>query len=211
MESHPVREQTRPDGGVADDTPAGQVGARIRQYRKERGLTLRGLAARSGLSIGFLSQVERGISSIGLTALGSVAKALDCSVADFFDSGADSSPGSVTPLPTHFTLTRAETAATEYVSGQQTYRMLSERGPDLVLEPMLVHIAPGGRRENAYGHAGEEFAYVISGELLYEVNGVEHRLRPGDSVHLRSSVPHRIYNDTDSVTTVVSVVTPRLF
>ncbi|WP_018786427.1 helix-turn-helix domain-containing protein [Micromonospora sp. CNB394] len=211
MDSQAPSEQATPGGAADESTPAGVVGARIRRYRKERGLTLRGLASRSGLSIGFLSQVERGISSIGLTALGSVAKALDRSVADFFDAGTAASDSTVSSLPHHFTLTRAETAATQYVSGQQTYRMLSDRGPDLVLEPMLVHIAPGGRRENAYGHRGEEFAYVISGELLYEVEGVEHRLLPGDSVHLRSSAPHQMYNDTDSVTTVVSVVTPRLF
>jgi transcriptional regulator with XRE-family HTH domain len=193
-------------------TPSAQVGPRIREFRKQRGLTLRSLAARSGLSIGFLSQVERGISSIGLTALGSVANALGHSVADFFDTppAATSDPVVVAP-PSHFTLTRGESAATQYVSGQQTYRMLSDRGAGLVLEPMVVHIAPGGRRETAYGHAGEEFAYVISGQLLYEVDGVEHRLRPGDSVHLRSAVPHRMYNDTQEVTTVVSVVTPRLF
>jgi transcriptional regulator with XRE-family HTH domain len=195
-----------------ETTPSAQVGPRIREFRKQRGLTLRSLAARSGLSIGFLSQVERGISSIGLTALGSVASALGHSVADFFDTpAAAAGDPAVVTLPSHFTLTRGEDAATQYVSGQQTYRMLSDRGAGLVLEPMVVHIAPGGRRENAYGHAGEEFAYVISGELLYEVNGVEHRLRPGDSVHLRSSVPHRMYNDTQEVTTVVSVVTPRLF
>ncbi|NJC13721.1 transcriptional regulator with XRE-family HTH domain [Micromonospora profundi] len=211
MNSQPPSEQAGPGGPAEESTPAGVVGARIRRYRKERGLTLRGLASRAGLSIGFLSQVERGISSIGLTALGSVAKALDHSVADFFDSGTSSPDSAAAPLPRHFTLTRAETVTTQYVSGQQTYRMLSDRGPELVLEPMLVHIAPGGRRENAYGHSGEEFAYVISGELLYEVEGVEHRLCPGDSVHLRSSVPHQLYNDTDSVTTVVSVVTPRLF
>ncbi|MEH0819600.1 MULTISPECIES: helix-turn-helix domain-containing protein [Micromonospora] len=211
MNSQPPSEQAGSGGAADESTPAGVVGGRIRRYRKERGLTLRGLASRSGLSIGFLSQVERGISSIGLTALGSVAKALDRSVADFFDAGTASTDSTVSSLPRHFTLTRAETAATQYVSGQQTYRMLSDRGPDLVLEPMLVHIAPGGRRENAYGHRGEEFAYVISGELLYEVEGVEHRLFPGDSVHLRSSVPHQLYNDTDAVTTVVSVVTPRLF
>ncbi|WP_307834078.1 helix-turn-helix domain-containing protein [Paractinoplanes lichenicola] len=196
-----------------EDTSAVQVGPRIREFRKQRGLTLRSLAARAGLSIGFLSQVERGISSIGLTALGSVASALGHSVADFFDAPA--APGApdpvVVPMPRHFTLTRGENAAVQYVSGQQTYRMLSDRGAGLVLEPMVVHIAPGGRREVAYGHAGEEFAYVISGELLYEVDGVEHRLHPGDSVHLRSSVPHSMYNDTDEVTTVVSVVTPRLF
>ncbi|MEV6982038.1 cupin domain-containing protein [Sphaerisporangium sp. NPDC051017] len=188
------------------------VGARMRRFRKERGMTLRGLSTRSGLSIGFLSQVERGISSIGLTALNGVAAALDRSVADFFEDDAPEGEGSkVARLPFHFTLTRAEAAATEYVSGQQTYRMLSSRGPHLVLEPLLVRIAPGGRREDAYGHAGEEFTFVLEGELLYEVEGVEHRLYAGDSVHLRSTVPHSMYNDTDRVTTVVSVVTPRLY
>jgi transcriptional regulator with XRE-family HTH domain len=203
----------RSDRVVADgDVRQDLVGARMRQFRKEQGLTLRGLASRANLSIGFLSQVERGVSSIGLTALNGVAAALDRPVAEFFSeepaATAEDPHGS---LPVHFTLTRADNGATEYVSGQQTYRMLSDRGPNLVLEPMLVHIAPGGRREEAYGHAGEEFAYVVRGELLYEVDGVEHRLYPGDSLHLRSNTPHRLYNDTDEVTTVVSVVTPRLF
>jgi transcriptional regulator with XRE-family HTH domain len=200
------------------DAKPGLVGARMRQFRTERGLTLRALAAKSGLSIGFLSQVERGVSSIGLTALNSVAAALGRPVAEFFDDGTAPSPATTAKReptaatqPTHFTLTRAESSATEYISGQQTYRMLSDRAANLVLEPMLVHIAPGGRRGEAYGHEGEEFAYVVSGELLYEVDGVEHRLYPGDSLHLRSSAPHRLFNDTDQVTTVVSVVTPRLF
>lgn len=195
----------------ADAPSSAVVGQRIREFRQRRGMTLRNLSARTGMSIGFLSQAERGLSTIELTALGSVASVLGVSVADFFDSGANAEDAPVVALPGHFTLTRAASGVTEYVSGQQTYRMLSDRGADLVLEPMLVHIAPGGRREAAYGHRGEEFAYVISGELLYEVDGVEHRLYPGDSVHLRSAVPHRIYNDTDEVTTVVSVVTPRLF
>lgn len=201
--------QRRTDDG---DGHSGAIGAKMRQFRKERGLTLRGLASRSGLSIGFLSQVERGISSIGLTALGGVAAALDRSVAEFFENKPpDTASFTAERLPDHFSLTRADNGATEYVSGQQTYRLLSARGPHLVLEPMLVHIAPGGRREEAYGHAGEEFAFVLDGELLYEVDGVEHRLHKGDSVHLRSKVPHTMYNDTDRVTTVVSVVTPRLF
>lgn len=187
------------------------VGARLRRLRKDRGLTLRALAGRTGLSIGFLSQVERGISTIGLTALGGVAKALDCKLTDFYGPEDERPDTTVVPLPTHFALTRATSSTTEYVSGQQTYRMLSQRGPDLVLEPMIVHIAPGGSREEAYGHPGEEFAYVLAGELLYEVEGVENRLHPGDSVHLRSTVPHSLYNDTDQVTTVVSVVTPRLY
>ncbi|MFD2354034.1 helix-turn-helix domain-containing protein [Nonomuraea ferruginea] len=94
------------------------MGARMRQFRKERGMTLRGLSAGSGLSIGFLSQVERGISTIGLVALNSVAAALDRGVAEFFDDSPGHQPGrDAERLPEHFTLTRAQTAATEYVSG----------------------------------------------------------------------------------------------
>lgn len=193
------------------DASSAVIGRRIRQLRKQRGMTLRDLAGRTGLSIGFLSQAERGMSAIGLTVLGSVASALGATVADLFEPDTPAHDATTTQLPGHFTLTRADAGVTEYVSGQQTYRMLSERGIDLVLEPMVVRIAPGGSRETAYGHRGEEFAYVISGELLYEVDGIEHRLHPGDSVHLRSTVPHRMYNDTDEVTTVVSVVTPRLY
>lgn len=195
------------------DAVSQQVGVRMRQFRKEQGLTLRELAAQSGLSIGFLSQVERGISLIGLTALGSVASALDRSVAEFFNGAEPAAAQEAAPerSPSYFTLSRAQNPGVQYISGQQTYRLLSGRNRDLVLEPMIVYIAPGGHRDVAYGHPGEEFAYVLEGELLYEVDGVEHRLRPGDSVHLLSHVPHSMYNDTDQVTTVVSVVTPRLF
>lgn len=185
------------------------VGSRLRLARREAGLSLRQLAGRCDLSIGFLSQVERGRSSLSLAALKVVATALEVDLRHFFDDGT-APPTSRRPVA--FTLTRAQDRQiTELVSGARTYRLLSDRAPDLVLEPMIVHIAPGGVPEERYGHAGEEFAYVLHGELVYTVDGIAHRLGPGDSVHLRSDTPHNLHNDTDEVTTVVSVVTPRLF
>ena len=74
-----------------------------------------------------------------------------------------------------------------------------------------MSIAPGGVIGEQESHEGEEFAYVLRGELGYTVDGTEHRLRAGDSLHLLSSIPHRLHNDTEEVTLVVSVVTPRLF
>ena len=68
-----------------------------------------------------------------------------------------------------------------------------------------------GMVEQTDSHDGEEFAYVLKGELLYVIDGQEFRLGPGDSMHLRSNVPHLIHNDGDEVTVVVSVLTPRLF
>lgn len=199
------------------------IGHHVRAFRGELGLSLRALAERSGLSIGFLSQLERGLSSISLTALRDLADTMDRDITEFFDETAvtESGPNGAQrsrPQPPHestaryFTLMRAGGEhSSQYVSGQRTYRMLSKRAPGLVLEPMLVQIAPGGEVSEPEIHAGEEFAYVLEGELVYTADGVSHRLGPGDSLHLKSSIPHSLHNDTDAVTVVVSVVTPRLF
>lgn len=199
------------------------IGHHVRAFRGELGLSLRALAERSGLSIGFLSQLERGLSSISLTALRDLAETMGRDITEFFDETAvtdgvpDAGTRSRAPEPQvstarYFTLMRAGGEnSSQYVSGQTTYRMLSKRAPGLVLEPMLVHIAPGGEATEQETHAGEEFAYVLEGELVYTAGGVSHRLGPGDSLHLKSSIPHSLHNDTDAVTVVVSVVTPRLF
>jgi quercetin dioxygenase-like cupin family protein len=187
------------------------VGRRIRSFRQEKGLTLRALAELTGRSIGFLSQVERGQSSISLTALREVAASLGRPMAEFFD-GDDAEARPEESRGPVWTLTRASDAPEVICSGVRTYKLLSARAGALVLEPLIVHIAPGGVvEETDPGHDGEEFAYVLAGELLYVIDGQEFRLGPGDSMHLRSNVPHLIHNDGDEVTVVVSVLTPRLF
>ena len=217
------------------------IGRNLRSSRKELGLSLRALSERSGLSISFLSQLERGLSSIGLTTLRDLAATLDREIVDFFDetdlnatvsdareeaseqlrtgsevirtSRAAAPAATRNPLvDRYFTLTRASGENTaEYISGKRTYRLLSQRASGLLLEPMLTSIAPGGVIGEMEAHKGEEFAYVLQGELSYTVDGVEYRLRAGDSLHLLSSIPHSLYNDTDETAVVVSVVTPRLF
>jgi transcriptional regulator with XRE-family HTH domain len=198
------------------------VGRRIRELRKEKGLTLRALSDLTGRSIGFLSQVERGQSSISLTTLRELAASLGRPMAEFFGQLdgelIDRPPDQPTPTVEAaarpvWTLTRASADGSDVVfSGNRTFKLLSARTAGLTLEPLLVHIAPGGAMEEVDpGHEGEEFAFVLKGELLYVIDGRELRLGPGDSMHLRSNVPHQIHNDGAEVTVVVSVLTPRLF
>jgi len=225
------------------------IGRHVRAFRTEQRETLRSLADRSGLSVGFLSQLERGQTSIGLTNLRDLALCLGHDIVEFFDEQILGSPeseptaGSTAepttgpgpgaaiddPVPSgspdaapgdarysspdkYFTLTRSSGEHTsQFLSGTRTYRMLSQRAAGLLLEPMLVEIAPGGTVGEPEAHRGEEFAYVVSGELTFTVAGTTHRLGPGDSLHLKSSIPHHLHNDTDQVVVVVSVVTPRLF
>jgi quercetin dioxygenase-like cupin family protein len=178
----------------------------IRSLRQEQGLSLRGLSARTGLSIGFLSLVERGQSSLALTSLHTVAKALGTEVSAFFPS--EETAAESHPLP-H--VTRAESAPDLAIAAQQrTYKLLSGRAPNRVLEPLLVTVHPNETIEEPYSHEGEEFAYVLSGEVRFIIDGQDYRLGPGDSIHFQSTVPHSIHNDTQEPVEAVWVLTPRL-
>lgn len=190
------------------------IGAAIRSRRQELNLSLRELSKQSGLSIGFLSLVERGRSSPALTSLSNVAKALGVELSSFFPAEeeelneAEETKQRVSPLPY---VTRAnDEAKLSIILSQRIYKMLSPRIPGLVLEPIFVTVQPGDTMDEPYGHEGEEFAYVLSGELVFIVDGVAYRLGPGDSVHFRSTVSHAMRNDTDEPVQAIWVLTPRL-
>jgi transcriptional regulator with XRE-family HTH domain len=181
------------------------VGKAIRTLRKEKGLSLRELSRLAGLSTSFLSMVERGRSSLALTSLNNVAKALDTDLADLFIS--ERKVRVSHPLP-H--VSRAEEdGRLAIASSQRVYKVLSPRAPGLILEPLLVTVQPNSGFEEPYNHEGEEFAYVIEGELIFTVDGEDHHLGPGDSIHLLSTVPHAIRNDADEPAKVLWVLTPR--
>jgi transcriptional regulator with XRE-family HTH domain len=181
------------------------VGKAIRTLRKEKGLSLRELSQLSGLSTGFLSMVERGRSSLALTSLNNVAKALDTEVADLFAS--ERKVRVSHPLP-HVSRAK-EDGRLSIASSQRVYKVLSPRAPGLVFEPLLVTVGPNSDLEEPYSHEGEEFAYVIEGELIFAVDSEEYRLGPGDSIHLLPTVPHAIRNDTEEPAKVLWVLTPR--
>jgi transcriptional regulator with XRE-family HTH domain len=184
------------------------VGRTIRRLRRERGLSLRDLGRLSGFSISFLSLVERGRSSISLTSLHTLAVTLDVDMSVFFPAPERE------PEPANAAhVTRATGDARLPIHGAHTYRLLGATGFDRALEPLLVTIAPGeaGDPRDDYAHEGEEFAHVLSGALVFAVDGMEHRLETGDSIHYQSNVPHLIRNEDMRPAEVLWVLTPRLF
>jgi len=198
-------ENSAEDGAYRLEDEIVAVGKAIRTLRKEKGLSLRELSRRAGLSTSFLSMVERGHSSLALTSLNNVAKALDTDLADLFVS--ERKVRVSHPLP-HVSRAK-EDDQLSIASSQRVYRVLSPRAPGLVFEPLLVTVRPKSDLEEPYSHEGEEFAYVIEGELLFTIHGEEYRLGPGDSIHLLSTVPHAIRNDTDEPAKILWVLTPR--
>ena len=161
------------------------IGGTIRRLRRERGLSLRDLGRATGFSISFLSLVERGRSSISLTSLHTVAIALEVEMSVFFPSpDAQPEPANAAHV------SRRSGDARLQIHGAHTYRLLGATGFDRALEPLLVTIAAGEEADSRddYAHEGEEFAYVLSGELVFTVDGAEHRLEAGDCIHYQSTV-----------------------
>jgi transcriptional regulator with XRE-family HTH domain len=197
--------------GVAEDGPyrvedeIASVGKAIRTLRKEKGLSLKQLSQLSGLSTSFLSMVERGRSSLALTSLNNVAKALETDLVDLFVS--ERKVRVSHPLP-HVNWD-AEEGKLSITSSERLYEVISPRTPGLIFEPLLVTVKPNSGLEEPYSHEGEEFAYVVEGELIFTVGDEEYRLGTGDSIHLLSSVPHAICNDSDEPAKILWVLTPR--
>lgn len=177
------------------------VGERVRQLRRQRELSLQQVAQRAELSVGFLSQIERGLSSPSLRDLIRVATALEADLGMLFE-GADTRAapgGAIVTRPAE----RQEVAFHEGITKQ----LLTPHG-DASLRLYLITLEPNGRTGEAlYSHAGEEAGVVLQGRLLLTVETTDHLLQEGDSFRFRSDRPHRFSNASGMVTRVLWVNT----
>ena len=183
-------------------TDGENLGARLRARRKSIGKTMQQVADEASLTIGFISQIERGISTPSLASLYNVAKALDASV-DMFVSRV--------PQRQHSVVTHAGERQTYKIDGTSRFYEFLERGfPEAKLNACLSHVPPGHESE-MMSHEGEDFVYLVSGEMLYEVDGVSYTLASGDTLHFDSRKPHRGTNIGTATAIELWVGTMRLF
>lgn len=169
--------------------------------RKARGMTLEQLAASARLSIGIVSQLERGSGNPSFATLVQIAHGLDEPVGRLMHIDENTSP----------VVRRADRRHIDghgLTMGNAEYELLT---PNLegALQATWVRAQPGHDTSEApFQHNGEEFGVVIRGHLAVFVNGVRHDLDEGDSIRFSSTLPHWFLNDTDHVTESVWVSTP---
>jgi DNA-binding transcriptional MerR regulator/quercetin dioxygenase-like cupin family protein len=174
-----------------------ELGPRLRALRNQQGLSLAAAAERSGLSTSFLSAVERGQASISLANLFKLADAYGTTV-----------PGLRSTRP----------QSGKVVRSAERPRFIDQPGlviiEDLItrpgaLEAQHIEILPGGGSEEAYAHPGEEFIYVLSGQLEFWIDEHEHySLRAGDALCLPSTQLHRWHNESSSPALVLWMNVP---
>jgi len=175
------------------------VGQRIRDLRRTRTMSLEAVAARTDLSIGFLSQIERGLSSPSLRVLATLADVLGVGIAGLFgakENNAAAPDAVVTREPQRAQLNLWRTGISK--------QLLSPAGSEGRLNLFLVHMEPGGSTgDELYTHDGEEAGLVIEGEMKLTVDAESWTLKHGDSFRFASRRPHRFSNPSGDCKAVV--------
>ncbi len=175
------------------------VGQRIRDLRRTRAMSLEAVAARTDLSIGFLSQIERGLSSPSLRVLATLADVLGVGIAGLFGAKEDAAA-----VPDAIVTRERQRAELNLWRTGISKQLLSPAGSEGRLSLFLVHMEPGGSTgDELYTHDGEEAGLVIEGEMKLTVDAKSWTLKHGDSFRFASRRPHRFSNPSGDSKAVV--------
>jgi len=174
-------------------------GQRFRRLRQKRSLSLVQVAKATGVSVGFLSALERGQMRASVATLTRIARYYRTNLLSFFD---DSKSNSRLVPP-------RERRVLETTKG---VRMELLAWGSKAMEPHLFRIKPGSGSGEPYTHEGEEFLHVIRGSFEIWIGNEEHyKLKPGDSLYFESSTPHRWRNPGSSESWLLWINTPPTF
>jgi transcriptional regulator with XRE-family HTH domain len=174
-------------------------GQRFRRLRARRGLSLAQVAKATGVSVGFLSALERGQMRSSVATLRRIARFYGTNILSLFETAGDNPR-----LVRHSERKILETTP--------DVRMELLAWGNTAMEPHLFRVKPGGGSGESYSHEGEEFLHVLRGEFEIWLSNDEHyRLKPGDSLYFESSTPHRWKNPGRGETWVLWINTPPTF
>jgi DNA-binding transcriptional MerR regulator/quercetin dioxygenase-like cupin family protein len=175
------------------------VGERLRRLRTRVHKTLKEVSETTGLSISFISALERGGSGASVASLRRLAGAYGVTMRELF--GAD--------LEQSSPLVRGEDRPVmQWDNGVRFEEMASG---EKVMDPSYVRVPPGAGSEGFYSHNGEEFVYVVSGVLFVELKDQgTFRVAPGDTLYFPSTTQHRWWAG-DAPVEAVYVNTPPTF
>jgi len=180
------------------------IGENIKALRLGSKMTLKDLSEATGLSIGFLSQVERGLTALAITSLEKIAQALEVDLSYFFPMKSKSDSE---------VMKSYEREVFQVENNQFIHYHLSNQLENMDILPKLVEILPMSEDKDipTHQHDGEEFVFVLEGVFTLILNSERRDLYPGDSAHFSSTTVHNWANFTNKTVKVLVVHTPNGF
>ncbi|MEF9988242.1 MAG: cupin domain-containing protein [Christensenella sp.] len=175
------------------------IGEKVKARRQSLGLTQSELADRAELSKGFISQLERDLTSPSIATLMDILECLGTDLQEFFSEHEEEKV--VFSAADLFEKTEDGKSVLWLVPNAQKNKM----------EPILVRLKAGRATEEDHPHEGEEFGYVLSGAITLVLGLKRHRIRKGGSFYFKTNVPHKIENSGKKDAELIWISTPPMF
>lgn len=181
-----------------------RIGEKIKNVREEKGISLAELAEKSGFSSALLSQIENHMISPPLGTLIKIGRALEVPIGHFFEDKIDA-PFVIVRSAERKHVSRV--ASKEGVKFGYSYESLAQDKKNRFMEPFLVTLEPATKKDrNAYSHEGEEFIFVLEGEMEVTLEDHTDVLKPGDCIYFDSKLRHRVECVGEQNTRILAVI-----
>ena len=175
------------------------IGKKLKELRLQNSLTLGDLASRSEVTKGFLSQVERTLTTPSIATLEDILEALGSNLSEFF----------------HEEQERQIVFSTQdfFVDEQDDYNIewIIPNAQKNEMEPILLTLHPHCKSHERSAHQGEEFGYVLKGTVTLVRGNKRYRLKAQETFYLDGSKSHYLYNHGNSDAKVLWITTPPMF
>jgi transcriptional regulator with XRE-family HTH domain len=177
------------------------LGAQVRSLRRQHDLSISDLAAAASISAGMLSKIENGQISPSLNTLQSIAQALSVPMTTLFAAFDEKQDCSYVQAGAGVVIERRGTKV------GHVYQLLGAAlRAEIVVEPYLITLRNEAVPYTSFRHAGTEFIYMLTGEVVYRHGDSVYRLRPGDSMLFDSGAMHGPEELVQSPMTYLSVI-----
>ncbi|TAK49070.1 MAG: XRE family transcriptional regulator [Xanthobacteraceae bacterium] len=188
------------------------LGIKIRAERERRGMALREMARRVGVSPSLISQIERGLVTPSVGTLWSMATELGLVMDELFRTAEQTTAASepAGPAPLGHVQRRDSRKRLRLAGGVEWERLTAQ--PDDDVEFLYVKYEAGAEscpEDSLFRHGGKEYAYVLEGRLGVQIGFERYELGPGDSVSFQSQSPHRLWAIGDAPAIAIWAVVNR--
>ena len=180
-----------------------KVGERVRQVREKKGLSLEDIFKRTDIDLSLLSQIEEGEVAPPLGTIIKLAKALEMKMG-FFISGKEDQAYTIVRREDRKTVSRYDAKRVKHYGYE--YNSLAPHKKNRHMDPFLVTLEPSETEEERSAHDGQEFIFVLQGEMEVRLEKEIHVLVPGDAIYYDSTVPHLVKCHGEETTMILAVM-----
>jgi len=177
------------------------IGAKIKALRLENGLTQQELANRCELTKGFISQIERYFTSPSISTLFNILEVLGTNLSEFFNENEEDV----------YVFTPEDFYEKHDEEKSHTVRWIVPNAQKYEMEPIILELEPGGVSDEDEPHSGEEFGYVLKGEIILKVGKKRYTVKEGNTFYYMTNKTHSLKNHSKQKAVVLWVSTPPMF